>query len=165
MTGSIRMNTEEGCSAICCPNLSVTLVGKCRDPDTAQEDQDSLARVSSHRRGDTHPHVDGGPVGTWGSQTHSLVDRTKFTHQMFIEIRQVHSRALWVPTGWVMVKGLGSHQVMLVRMHLGRDAPGEGCTGEVRDAAPNPSGLALGAGKTPPRSMPHGVLSHERVAE
>lgn len=62
-------------------------------------------------------------MGTWGSQTHSLVDRTKFTHQMFIEIRQAHSRALWVPTGWVMVKGLGSYQVMVVRMHLGRDAP------------------------------------------
>lgn len=119
MTGSIRMNTEEGCSATCCPNLSVTLVGKCRDPRHISGRPGQPCSVSSHRRGDTHPHVDGGPVGTWGSPPHSLVDRTKFTHQMFIEIRQAHRRALWVPTGWVMVKGRGSHQVMLVRMHLG----------------------------------------------
>lgn len=95
------MNTEEGCSATCCPKLSVMLVGKCRDPDTPQEHQESVSPPTA--QGIHIPTWMCGPVGAWGSQPRSLVDRTKFTHQMSIEIRQAHSRcplgAYWLGDG------------------------------------------------------------------
>lgn len=137
------MNNEEGCSATCCPKLPVILVGKCRDPDTPQEHQDSLACAPPHRGYKSTR----GCVGLWARGAFS---RTAWQIELSSLIKcslrydKPTVTALWVPTGWVMVKGLGNHQVTLVRMHLG------GASGEVTGAAPNPSGLGLGAGKTPP---------------
>lgn len=143
--GHLDGQTQEGCSATCCPELSVTLVGKCRDPHSL-ENMTALHMFPPTARGHTRLS---GPVGTWGSQTRGRGDRTKFTHllphQMFIKICQAHR---CYPLGAYRLgdgQETGNHKVVW-------DGPGE-----VVEAAPSPSGLALGAGKTLSRSTPRWV--------
>lgn len=54
--GHLDGQTQEGCSATCCPELSVTLVGKCRDPHSL-ENMTALHMFPPTARGHTWAHA------------------------------------------------------------------------------------------------------------